>query len=672
MSDIFTKAQKAAITHLNGPMMVLAGPGSGKTLVITYRTKYLIEECGVNPGNILVITFTKAAALEMQERFTNLMDGSRLPVNFGTFHAIFFKILRYAYNYSPDNIISEEVKFHYIKEIIQGLELEIDDENEFCSGLINEISMVKGDMLDLQHYYSKNCPEDVFKKIYSEYDRKLRISDKIDFDDMLILCYELLSKRKDILMAWQRKYKYILVDEFQDINRIQYEILKMLSLPENNLFIVGDDDQSIYRFRGARPEIMLNFGNDYNDAGKILLDKNFRSGIKIVESAGRLIKNNVKRYKKDVYAENQFDGGVEYMEFGNQTEENRHIAEEIRRYAADGVKYSDIAVLYRTNMGPKFLVEKLMEYNIPFRMKDSMPNLYEHWIAQDLFSYIKLALGNRERRELYRVMNRPKRYMSRDSVKGREFTFDELYFFYRDKEWMQERISRLEYDIAMIRKMNPYAAVSYIRQAVGYDGYLNEYADYRRMKPEELLSVADELLESSKPFATFEEWFDHIESYGQELKKQSEQSKRSDNAVEMSTMHSSKGLEYRIVFIIDANEGITPHSKSVLDEDMEEERRMFYVAVTRAKERVHIFYVKERFNKPVSVSRFVGEMIYDISEFGQGVEVVHKKYGEGIVNKNDSGKVVIYFPKLRKELVFDIKFAVSNGIIRKKEEPGSR
>lgn len=666
MHDIFTKAQEQAVMHYQGPMMVIAGPGSGKTLVITYRTKYLIEKYGINPGNILVITFTKAAALEMHERFEKLMD-KKLPVNFGTFHAIFFKILRYAYNYSSDNIIGEDVKFRYIKEIIQNLNLEIDDENEFCLNIINEISRVKGDMLDLNHYYSKNCPEDIFQKIYAQYEKKLHMADKIDFDDMLILCYRLLSERKDILSAWQGKYQYILVDEFQDINRIQYEIVKMLALPENNLFIVGDDDQSIYRFRGARPEIMLNFRKDYNKAEKVILDCNFRSGIKIVQSSKRLIKNNEKRYEKSVKAYNSYDGYVEYMEFANQSEENRHIVEKIRKYADDGTEYKDMAVLFRTNIGPRFLVEKLLEYNIPFHMKDSMQNIYEHWIAQDIFSYIKLALGNRERIELYRVMNRPKRYISRDAVKDKTFSFDEVYYFYRDKEWMQERISRLEYDLSMIGRMNPYAAISYIRQSIGYDGYLKEYADYRRMKPEELLDVADELMESSKEYSTFEEWQEHIKEYGEELKRQSDNNRNIADAVELSTMHSSKGLEYRIVFIIDANEGVTPHSKSVLDEDMEEERRMFYVAVTRAKERLHIYYVKERFNKPVSVSRFVGEMMYDTDEFYNGTEVCHKKYGDGIIRKNEDGKVIIYFQRLRKEMVFDIKFAVTNGIIRKKE-----
>ncbi len=667
MKDEFTVAQNEAITHKMGPALILAGPGSGKTLVITQRTKYLIEECAVSPGNVLVITFTRAAALEMKERFLKLSGGIK-GVSFGTFHAIYFKILRYAYNYNSENIIPEDVKYQYIKEIIGNLNLEIDDEDEFCAGIINEISSVKGDMIQLEHYYSKNCPDDVFNKIYSAYDEKLKASNKIDFDDMLLLCYQLLKQRQDILSIWQKKYKYILVDEFQDINRIQYEIIKMLALPENNLFIVGDDDQSIYRFRGARPEIMLNFSKDYPECRQILLDKNFRSGKRIVDASKKLIKNNTRRFKKDINAYNDFNGDIEYIEFDTPHSENKHIVDEIIKYRNDNIPYGNIAILFRTNRQPVFLVDKLMEYNIPFYMKDSINNIYEHWIAKNIYAYINLALGGRQRSDLYQIMNRPKRYISRNAVEDREFDFGELYDFYRDKEYMADILSKFEYDLKMISKMNPYAAISYIRQVVGYDDYLKEYADYRRMKSQELLEVADEIMEASKEFKTFREWNEHIIEYTAQLKKQANRDDDKKEKICLSTMHSSKGLEYDVVFIIDANEGITPHEKSVLDEDIEEERRMFYVAVTRARHRLHVYSIKERFNKQMEVSRFVGEMLYDIDEFKEGVRVLHKKYGSGIIKKVADNKIIIYFEKLRKELIFDTKFAVSNRIIKKQDE----
>ena len=272
----FNEAQNTALSHKNGPMMVLAGPGSGKTTVITHRIKKLLEQ-GVNPSGILVITFTKAAATEMKERFYQLTEGIKedyQKVSFGTFHSVFYQILKLAYRFPSGNVLGEEDKRGFFKEFLAKTELEVEDESEFISSVINEISYVKGSRIDLDYYYSQNCPEEWFKKLYTGYEDMLRITGKIDFDDMLIMCYELFTQRPDILSAWQRKFQYILVDEFQDINRIQYEIVRMMALPENNLFIVGDDDQSIYRFRGAKPEIMLGFLKDYPDAKQVLLAEN--------------------------------------------------------------------------------------------------------------------------------------------------------------------------------------------------------------------------------------------------------------------------------------------------------------------------------------------------------------------------------------------------------------
>ena len=245
------EAQQKAIEHRDGPMMVLAGPGSGKTTVITNRTRALIEDYGVKPEHILVITFTRAAAKEMRERFEKLIGLTNSRVHFGTFHSVYFGILKRAYNYDVSCIIKEEERYQFFRDLVGKMKLEIEDEKEFIEGIISEISIVKGDRMDVEHYYSMNCSEQCFKQIYRAYELMLRNSNRIDFDDMLLMCYELLTARPDILTGWQRRYKYILIDEFQDINRVQYDIIRLLANPENNLFIVGDDDQSIYRFRGA-------------------------------------------------------------------------------------------------------------------------------------------------------------------------------------------------------------------------------------------------------------------------------------------------------------------------------------------------------------------------------------------------------------------------------------
>lgn len=606
----FNDSQIKAVDFKDGACLVLAGPGSGKTTVITHRTKKLIEEHGINPGNILVITFTKAAATEMQTRFQSLMGGRYYPVTFGTFHAVYFKILKYAYNYSADNILREEKKSEYLREIIGKLHLDIDDEADFLRDIIAEISLVKGEMVDLNNYYSKNCSEENFRKIFNMYNDRLIRENVVDFDDMLVMCYELLTKRPDILKLWQDKYKYILIDEFQDICRVQYEAIKLLALPENNLFIVGDDDQSIYRFRGAKPEIMLGFEQDYKNCSKILLDTNYRSTANIVASASKLISHNQKRYNKDIKTHNREGDTPDIAVFKDEKCEINHILKLLTYYQEQGYKYSDIAILFRTNTTPRLLVEKLLECNIPFRMKDVIPNIYEHWIAKDILTYIRIALGSRARGDFLQIVNRPKRYIARDAFESPDVSFWDLKDYYSDKRYVVERIERLQYDLQWLERMTPFEAINYIRHGIGYDDYILEYADYRRLKPEELYEVLDELQAVSVDFKTYDSWFEHIIAYGEDLKKQNQERMEAKDSVTLSTMHSSKGLEYKVVIIISVNEGITPYQKAHLPEDIEEERRLFYVAMTRAKDKLHIYAMRERFGRSVELSRFLGELGY--------------------------------------------------------------
>lgn len=613
----FHEAQLQAIHHREGSMMVLAGPGSGKTTVITHRVKYLVEECGVEPGSILVITFTKAAAQEMRQRFEKLTDGRRLPVSFGTFHAVFFAILKHAYRYDASNIAREEQRTRIIRELVDKFRMEVEDEAEFTAQILAEISLVKGEMMSLDHYYSKNCSEEMFKKLYQGYETAMKNQGLLDFDDMLVLCYELFSQRKDILSAWQNKYQYILIDEFQDINRVQYEIVRMLAAPQNNLFIVGDDDQSIYRFRGAKPEIMLGFENDYPQAKRTLLGINYRSTSNIVDEAGKLIRHNKARFDKEIKAFRESGKPVVTTGFSDAQIESRSIVKEIQDYVQMGYHYSDIAVLYRTSIQPRLLMERLMEFNIPFQMRDALPNIYEHWITQDLLTYIRMAADplaekhQAKRADALRIINRPKRYISREALDGQIISWDKIKLWYQEKDWMVERIENLEYDLKILKKLAPVAAVNYIRKAIGYDEYLKDYADYRRMKPEELFELADQIQESASGYKTMEAWLLHMEEYGKQLKEQAKnRGERNLDCVALMTMHSSKGLEFPIVYIMDANERITPHHKAVLDADLEEERRMFYVAMTRAKDRLHVYYAKERYGKPQERSRFIDEYLY--------------------------------------------------------------
>ena len=605
----FNNSQLKAVKHKTGPMLVIAGPGSGKTTVLTARIRNLIEEYSVNSANILVITFTKAAANEMKSRFNNMM-GRSTNVTFGTFHAVFFMILRAAYNYSVDSIIKEDVRQNIIKQAIERSRLEPDDLNEMVSNITGEISRVKTETIDINAYYSASCPEEEFRDIYKYYVKTLKKMGLIDFDDMLLYCHELLTTRRDILAKWQQKYQYILIDEFQDINKIQYDIIKLLAKPQDNLFIVGDDDQSIYGFRGSKPEIMLNFDKDYPDTDKVILDTNYRSTGNIVSAAGKVIAHNKVRFAKNINTVNDPGDKVDIIEFNTQAEEYEKIIDNIRKESALDGNYSDNAVLFRTNSTAAGFVRKLVEYSVPFVTRDGVPNVFEHWIARDVITYMNIAMGSRKRSDFLQIINRPKRYIGRDYLTDAEISFDNLEKYYEDKNWMIERVDRLKYDILAMASMSPYAMINYLRKGVGYDGYLDEYAQSHNMQVRELYDVMDELMESARSFKTFNEWFAYIDEYGTKL-RESYAAMDKQNAVILTTMHSSKGLEYPVVYIIDANEEITPHKKAVFAPEIEEERRMFYVAMTRAKRRLNIYYARKRYNKEIEVSRFVKEIMED-------------------------------------------------------------
>ena len=662
MPGTFNREQEEAITHKGGPLMVLAGPGSGKTLVITYRVKWLIENAGVHPSNILVITFTRAAAEEMKKRFFMFDGMENAPVTFGTFHSIFFMILRYAYRYTAANIIREDVKRRYIKEMTENMELEIEDENEFLSGIINEISYIKGEMMSLSYYHSNNCSDELFAQIYEGYEKRLREENLIDFDDMLVFCYELLKEREDIRTLWQNKFQHILIDEFQDINKVQYEIIRMLAGKGDHLFIVGDDDQSIYRFRGARPEIMLGFEKDYPEAKKVILNTNYRCSEEIVEGAEHLISHNTKRFPKNMQAARGSKVPITFRNLKDAGEECTDILKGIRFYYKKGIPLEDMAVIFRTNTQPRLLVGRLMEYNIPFQMRDVIPNIFDHWIARNILTYIKLAMGNRDRKLFLQVMNRPKRYISRSMITEPQVDLKKLKQTF-GKKWLYEKIDKLEMDLYLLRKMEPYAAIQYIRNGIGYEDYMNEYAQFRRMNPDDLEEVLNQIQESAKEYHSFEEWFAYIESYGEELRKQMEAGRQQKSGVTLTTMHSSKGLEYEVVFVMDINEGVTPHKKAVKEADLEEERRLFYVAVTRAKTYLFLYSVKELYQKDAQISRYIGELRYDKKEFQKGKRVIHKNIGKGTVLELKEDKIKIKFDNSKKPRLFSIKYLMEQGLL---------
>lgn len=605
----FNEAQAQAIQHTDGPCLVLAGPGSGKTLTIVNRVKYLIEKQKVRPEEILVVTFTRFAAAEMKSRLCLVMGKRDLPVTVGTFHGIYYGILKWAYRMNQVNILSETEKYQILRGVINKERMEIFDEEDFIQDIVAEIGKVKNNRIPLEEFVSEKCSADAFRNIYRNYERHRKELKKIDFDDMLVLCYELFRSRPDVLAQWQKKFRYVLIDEFQDINRIQYDVIRMLAQPENNLFVVGDDDQAIYGFRGADSELMLGFGKDFPDAKQILLGMNYRSTANIVQNSLKLIENNVERYSKKLEANREGGSCLHIQEVKDPVEEAEYVLEEIQKCKENGIKEEEIAILFRVHTDARAVVEAMVERKIPFQMKEHLPNIYEHFIAKDIMAYFRLATGKRRRQDFLQVMNRPKRYLGRDSVSGSQVSFEDMRKFYCDKDWMIDRIDQFEWDVKMLMKMAPYAAIQYIRKRIGYDDFLKEYAFTHQINRSDLNEVLAEIEEAAKAFSSVEEWFAHVEEYTETLKVKEKERNRPRPGVRLMTIHASKGLEFKQVFLIAANEGRIPYQKAKTDKEIEEERRLFYVAMTRAKDFLKICYVKIKNGKEVTPSRFVDELL---------------------------------------------------------------
>lgn len=605
----FNEAQAQAIQHTDGPCLVLAGPGSGKTLTIVNRVKYLIEKQKVRPEEILVVTFTRFAAAEMKSRLCLVMGKRDLPVTVGTFHGIYYGILKWAYRMNQENILSETEKYQILRGVINKERMEIFDEEDFIQDIVAEIGKVKNNRIPLEEFVSEKCSADAFRNIYRNYERHRKELKKIDFDDMLVLCYELFRSRPDVLAQWQKKFRYVLIDEFQDINRIQYDVIRMLAQPENNLFVVGDDDQAIYGFRGADSELMLGFGKDFPNAKQILLGMNYRSTANIVQNSLKLIENNVERYSKKLEANREGGSCLHIQEVKDPVEEAEYVLEEIQKCKENGIKEEEIAILFRVHTDARAVVEAMVERKIPFQMKEHLPNIYEHFIAKDIMAYFRLATGKRRRQDFLQVMNRPKRYLGRDSVSGSQVSFEDMRKFYCDKDWMIDRIDQFEWDVKMLMKMAPYAAIQYIRKRIGYDDFLKEYAFTHQINRSDLNEVLAEIEEAAKAFSSVEEWFAHVEEYTETLKVKEKERNRPRPGVRLMTIHASKGLEFKQVFLIAANEGRIPYQKAKTDKEIEEERRLFYVAMTRAKDFLKICYVKIKNGKEVTPSRFVDELL---------------------------------------------------------------
>ena len=615
---VFSKEQKSAIHFKDGPALVLAGPGSGKTTVIVNRIISLIKEHSVSPSSILVITFTKAAAKSMRQRFLSLTGESYVSVTFGTFHAVFFSMLRHAYNYSAGSIIKADIQYNYIRNAAMGFELEYPDENEMVTGIISEISRVKSNRLCIDTYEAVSCPAATFRLIYKKYENMLISRRMIDYDDMIIMCYELLSKRADYRKAWKDKYKYILVDEFQDINKAQYDTIKLIAGKQANLFVVGDDDQSIYAFRGSKPDIMLGLSTEYRDIVQMYLNTNYRCSSEIVAGARSLIEYNKVRFAKDIRSCGMCSGRIKVCKMADIEEEALYLSKEVRELIADGIKPEEIAVISRTNIISNIYYTRLNSDGVACRTLTAVHNIYDSWLMQDIAAYMRLSQGMYDKENAVRIINKPSRYIKRALI-TQPFNFEHLRKCYDGDEGLIKIINDMQFDIKMLSHMSPYAAVNYILKGIGYEDYINEEIIRKRLNKEEVYAKLTEIKTLSRKYMDIKQWLKYIDEQAEKTEQENKSDKRQGNqknsdekdsagAVNIYTMHSCKGLEFKAVFIMDVCEGIIPYNKAVLDNEIEEERRLMYVAMTRAKEKLYLVYPIKRYGHDTAASRFISEI----------------------------------------------------------------
>lgn len=653
--DKLNENQLKAVNHLDGPCMVLAGPGSGKTRVITYRIANMVVNKNIKPTSILAISFTKASSIEMKNRALSLSNDFRMnKVTYGTFHSVFFRILRYFENYNIESILDEKTKRIGLKNILKGLNIENADDDETIGQVINEISYVKNELMDKRDFKSEVLTNDEFIKVYNFYEEYKQQMNKIDFDDMLIKTYELLKNNKAALDRVRSVYRYILVDEFQDINKVQFEALKLIANPSNNIFVVGDEDQSIYGFRGSRPDFLLEFEEYFSNTKKVLLDINYRSKGEIIDIANRLIEKNTNRYEKVIKCGQGNGAKVNYISPEDSEEEAVYIAKDIKnKVQEDYTEYTDFAVIYRTNIQSRALVDVFMDMRIPFVVKDSIVTIYDHWAAQDILAYLRIGVNPNSNKDWIRIINKPFRYISKDNlnlIKDEPDFINSLINKCDLHPKQVKTINDLDIDISYVKGLNPKNAISYIRTTLDYDRYILDYCANRKIKTNGLIEILNELESSATNFKTIQEYLEHIERVKSEI-VDNKNNKETDGVI-FTTMHSAKGLEFKNVYIIGANEGTIPHEKSyeIDDEEkkndqIEEERRLMYVAITRAEENICISSPINKYGKRVSKSRFVEDIKAptkkEMDSLTIGDRIYHKKFKEGtIVEKNgDSIKI---------------------------------
>ena len=651
--------QKAVYTKYKNALIV-AAPGSGKTTVIINRVNHLIEDRRVKVGNIIVITFTRAAAENMKNRYKSTFSKDIAPF-FGTFHGLFYKILlREGYEI---NIINDNKCSNIVKGILGKY---FDDVNEDkVKEVVNNISGFKTSGKNIEEF---NCSisKDIFIECFNAYENYKKRENLWDFDDLSINALKLLKSSNQVLTKYKKIFKYVLVDEFQDCDELQIEFLRLIN-GENELFAVGDEDQCIYSFRGSKPQYMVDFCETFKEGKKLYLSINYRSSKNIVNTSKKIILNNKNRNVKKIEEFHKKDGIIRYLTPYNEFMQGEEIANIISSFKEG--QYIDNAILYRTNMEARSLIDTFTRRKIPFVLLDKGYNFFNHFIARDIINYLKLSIDIKNKELFVSIINKPFRYISKANISyintyKEDIDPFEILINKNDTPPFQcKKLDELRREILYLNKMSLGSAIQYIISTLGYIDYLKEYASKYGQNFDEFEDMLEEFKGAAEGFRTIIEFLVHVQNVEEEIEK----SKGDKNGVILSTIHGVKGMEFKNVFIINCNEETIPH-KSSIDENLEEERRLFYVAVTRAIHNLYVFSPKTIRGKFYEPSRFILEGGFTEEslkvEYGikSGDSIYHRVYDEGKVKSLKDDKISIKF-KDGEERAFSLRVLMENNLI---------
>ena len=631
--------QKEAVQYTQGPLLIMAGAGSGKTRVLTHRMAYILAEEEVHPWNILAITFTNKAAREMKERVSQLVGPQAEDMWVSTFHSMCVRILRrdiellgYQRSFTICDPSEQQTA---MKRILK--KLDIDSEKYDYRMILNRISQAKNDLEDVEEFNKKykGYVEQIIGKCYREYQKELAKSMTLDFDDLIMLTVQLFQKHPETLHYYQQKFQYIHVDEYQDTNHAQYHLVTMLAKKFKNICVVGDADQSIYGWRGADMSNILEFEKDYQNAKVVLLEQNYRSTKTILQAANHVIENNVNRKVKKLWTENEDGQPITYYRAQSEQDEGRYVLSQIQSLLRDGYHYDDFAILYRTNAQSRVMEENLLKSNIPFRLVGGQ-RFFERLEIKDLLAYLRLIVNPQDDLSFRRIVNSPKRGIGTTSL-AKLSDFATLYQFSLLEASLETTLSPLSgkaakalekfaITIEELRKMQEFLSISeFVEQVIEKTGYLAALEQQHTMEADARIENIQEFISVAKQFEQ-----DRLEEESEEspllqfltdlsLVSDVDSDEGDGRMVTLMTLHAAKGLEFPVVFIIGLEEGIFPSLRSIMEhDDVEEERRLAYVGITRAEQKLYLtnaysrlLYGRTQTNRPSRFVLEIGEDLFD-------------------------------------------------------------